>query len=425
MGTVLRPFGRKAHTFAMRDPKLDKPITILEGSIRSGKTFSFHPKLMAGLCTYKVDGLRAIIGVSKSTVKDNLLRDLFDIIGEGNYKYNAQTGDLRLFNSDWIVIGAKDDGSEKYLRGKTIGIAVVEEGVLIPESFFTQLTGRMSPKGNRLYVNTNPDNPFHYLKKDWIDNEALKDDIEVIHFDLDDNPNLTTATRERYKRSYSGVFYDRMIRGLWVVAEGAIYRDSWNDSLLYSDATRPIGLYGAGGWQDNAIYVDYGTVNPTCFLDVIDDGRVLWFDREYYWDSKARTKQGEIKQTAQKTDQEFANDLDTFVKASRVRDSQPRIVVDPSAASFKIELIKRGYWVVDADNAVLDGIRRMSSAMNLGLMRVHEDMVNFRREVVTYSWDDKKSKKGDEEPIKKNDHAMDPARYACNDVFKNEYRLSL
>lgn len=404
---TIKPYGLKAYMFAMRDPRDDKPITVLEGSIRSGKTFSFHPKIIQGLCKYKVDGLRVICGVSKNTIKDNLLRDLFDIVGEANYRYNQQTGDLTLFGTHWIVIGAKDEGSEKYLRGKTIGIALVEEGVLIPRSFFMQLLGRLSPKGSRLYVNTNPDSPYHYLKSEIIDNPDLAQDLEVIHFDLDDNPNLAPETRARYERMYSGVFYERMILGHWVIAQGAIYRDALGPQCKYNDETRPLGLENA--YAARYIGVDYGTVNACVFLDVYDDGKVLWQEREFYWDSRARGKSGIVKQVAQKTDAEYANDFDNFVGPNR---RGVIAIVDPSAASFKVELIRRGYLVKDAINDVVPGIRHLATALKTGKYRIREGCNPMTlKQLESYCWDEKAAGRGEEKPIKEEDHAPDTARY--------------
>ncbi len=40
---------------------------------------------------------------------------------------------------------------------------------------------------------------------------------------MDDNLNLTQEVKQRYESIYTGVFYERYVLGLWVVAEGAIY----------------------------------------------------------------------------------------------------------------------------------------------------------------------------------------------------------
>jgi hypothetical protein len=68
-----------------------------------------------------------------------------------NYPYTRNTGQLRICDTDWLVVGAKDEGSEKYIRGLTVGIALCDEISLMPQSFFQMLLSRMSPQGARLY----------------------------------------------------------------------------------------------------------------------------------------------------------------------------------------------------------------------------------------------------------------------------------
>ena len=125
------------------------------------------------LCKYQVAGQRLITGASKATVKANILDDLFEIVGTKNYDYNQQSGEMRLFDTRWRVIGAKDEGSEKYLRGVTAGVVVSDELTLMPKSFVFMLLSRLSPPGARWYSTTNPDNPYHYVKTDLIDNKDL------------------------------------------------------------------------------------------------------------------------------------------------------------------------------------------------------------------------------------------------------------
>ena len=399
----LKRFGQKAHTFITRPVADDKPMTILEGSIRSSKTFAVMAKLLP-LCRYKVGGQRVITGVSKNTIYQNVLLDLFELVGRRNYRYNRQAGELTLFGVRWIVIGAKDEGSEKLIRGMTIGVAYSDEVALMPKSFFLQLMARMSPDGARFYGTTNPDNPYHYLKTEYIENPELVNDLEVIHFTLDDNPNLSRRTRERYERMYTGVFYRRFILGLWVIAEGAIYRDSLTDSTWYTDADRPIGLLQRPAAR--YIGVDYGTTNPCVFLDVYDDGRTMWQEKEYYWDSK--------KEFRQKTDQEYADDLELFAGPDR---RGLVVVVDPSASSFKVELVKRGFLVKNAVNDVSPGLRRTAAALRSGMYQVHTRCVHTKRELQTYAWNEKAAKRGEEEPIKQNDHAPDAVRYTVHTML--------
>jgi len=410
-------YGPRMERFAMRPPELDAKINVLVGSVRSGKTWGLHSKILYG-CKYPVGGRRILTGVSKSSVKTNVLEDLWSLVGARNYKYNAQSGEMSLFGVPWQVYGARDEGSEKYLRGATVGYAVCDELVLHPRAFFEMLLSRLSPKGARLYGSTNADSAAHWLRTEYLLNEELVNDglLWSDTYTMDDNVTLEPEFVASQKKLYTGVFYDRMIRGMWNNATGAVYGDAWSDATLYDDSTRPKGLYGKGGYEAHYIGVDYGTHNPTVFLDVIDDGKVLWFDRAYYHDSR--------RAMSQKTDSDYANDLEQFIAESPCKE-QPLVLIDPSAASFKAELAQRGsVWQENADNDVIDGIRKMGSALKQGKVRVHaKNCPDMCREMPEYAWDDRASKLGKEAPKKVADHCPDAARYVGNYVLKS-WRLA-
>jgi PBSX family phage terminase large subunit len=413
---IFKPFGKKAHDFVKRHPRDDKKYTLLEGSVRSSKTFAVDAKLILNLCTYQVQGKRVICGATKQTVYKNMLLDIFQVVGKKNYSYNRASGELWLFGVQWFIIGARDEASYKNILGMTIGIAICDEWTEFPRSFTMQLFLRLSPPGSRLYATTNPGTPQHYLFTEVIHNENFAPDLEVIHFTLEDNPNIEPAQKRQIIASQKGVYYQRYILGLWVVAEGAIYKDAWSEDLLYTDASRPVGLYGAGGYSRHIISIDYGTHNPMVFLEFFDDGNRAWMDREYYWDS--------VKEMRQKTDSQYADDLEKFIRESRVIGrNNPIIVVDPSAASFKNELIVRGFTVVDANNDVEDGLRRTSEVMACKALRIHVDCENEKRECGLYSWDKNAAlKNGKEVPLKVNDHTQDAKRYGVMELFP-EWRM--
>ena len=161
-----RDWGIKALDFIEKPIEEDAFINILEGSVRSGKTVAMIPKWLNYIMTGP-PGLLLMTGVSKDTIYDNVLNDLFDTIGEENYHYNRQSGSLDVFWRDADgehvrrikVVGAKDEGSEKFIRGKTLAGAYCDELTLMPERFFKQLLNRLSVPGAKLYSTTNPDSP--------------------------------------------------------------------------------------------------------------------------------------------------------------------------------------------------------------------------------------------------------------------------
>src|SRR5271170_1553141 len=122
-------YGSRLKRYAFRDLSLDAKINLLVGSVRSGKTWTQHGKILRG-CKYPVTGWRLITGQSKSSIYNNVLNDLFNLIGPRNYSYNQQSGIAKIFGVPWLVMGANDLGSEKVLRGLTVGIAVCDEVVL-------------------------------------------------------------------------------------------------------------------------------------------------------------------------------------------------------------------------------------------------------------------------------------------------------
>jgi PBSX family phage terminase large subunit len=418
----LSEFSDKAMRFINTHPADDAPVTILHGSIRSTKTWSMNVKMIAQLNDYNVAGDRVIFGVSKDTIYHNVLNTIFDFVGKGNYKFNRSNGSLMLRTKKanvvtegiWTVVGAKDEGSEKYIRGRTVGVAVGDEVTLTPQSFTNMMLSRMSPDGARFYGTTNPDNPFHYINTEYVSNEEkIKIGlVRAIQFNLDDNLSLSQAKRDQYDAMFKGVFHDRMIKGLWVTAEGAVYKDCLsvnNDPAIcgeneYNDITRPTALSNTGGYTAMLIPIDYGTGNPTVFLLVIDDGETYWVDREYYWDSRAELRQ--------KTDKEYVNDLKDFI--AQYAPEGAECLVDPSAASLKAEMTMNGIWHSNAKNDVVEGIRIVSSLLAQRKIKIHKRCRKLLSELQVYKWDTKKQDKtGEDEVLKQHDHAPDALRYFC------------
>jgi PBSX family phage terminase large subunit len=403
--TRIQPFGRKATAIFRKPVEEDALLNILVGAIRSSKTWAVTAKLLILLWSgWWPGGIGLITGNKKTSIKTNLLNDIFAIVGKKRYKYNSASGELVLLGRPFLVCGANDESSWKAISGSTVGLWIADEITLYPESFFDMAVSRLSLPQSRMYGTCNPAGPYHYLKKKWLENKELiaNGDIWSDHFTLEDNPNIVESRKDGYRRMYTGVFYQRNILGLWVIAEGAIYRDCLTEENYYTDETRPLGLTGQGGYVERTVSVDYGTGNAMVFGDIYDDGQVCWLEREYYWDSR--------EQRRQKTDREYADDLVEFLGTDLRK--WPVIIVDPSAASFKAELRSRNIVVLDGKNDVENGIRRVSTMLSRNMLRIHKvNCPNTVREMGTYAWNIKRADNGKEQPLKVNDHSADMVRY--------------
>ena len=201
---------------------------------------------------------------------------------------------------------------------------------------------------------------------------------------------------------YAGVFYDRFIRGLWVVAEGLVY------DFFQSKKETIIKTVDMNDYNEFYVSIDYGTINP-CSMGlwgVNSEGAARI--KESYFDSR--------KEGRQRTDEEHYQALVELVEDLPIT----RVIVDPSAASF-IECIRRHgeFRVKPAINSVIDGIRITSSLLNSGMIRIDPSCKDCIREFGLYRWDEKKTS---DTVLKENDHAMDEVRYFCNTVLRKKFK---
>lgn len=395
-----KPFSKKQKKLLTwwlpESPYHDYDMVIADGSIRSGKTIAaIDGFVMWSLATFEHEAF-ILAGKSMGALKRNVLRPMFKILAAKgiHYRYNRSENYIEIGTNTYYCFGANNEASQDVLQGLTAAGALADEVALFPESFVEQMIARCSVDGAKIWMNCNPESPYHFIKTEYID-KAKEKRILHLHFTLDDNLTLSQKVKDRYKRLFAGLWYKRMILGLWVMAEGVIY-DMFNPDKHIVDVL-------PGGLDHWMVGVDYGTSNPCVFVLIGRAGKRYYQVREYYWDSRERGKQ--------KTDGEYAEDFIKFLG-----DIRPEaIYVDPSAASFIAELRKRRVNnVVPANNDVLPGIHTVSRLLANDELFIHRGCIHSLREFGAYVWDPKAQKRGEDAPLKENDHAHDARRYALH-----------
>jgi PBSX family phage terminase large subunit len=377
-------------------------INLWHGSVRSGKTIASIIAWLHYVAT-SGPGPLLMVGKTKDTLERNIIEPMAALFGP---LANNAVIHVRGANTATILgrlvylVGANDAKSESRIRGLTLRGAYVDEASLIPEGFWAMLLSRLSLPGARLFATTNPDSPNHWLKRDFID-AAARLDLAVWHFELDDNPSLDPAYVSAIKAEYTGLWFQRFILGLWVLAEGAIY-----DMFDSTPGGRHVVsvLPEMRRWS---LAVDYGTTNPfvALLMGVGVDDR-LYVAREWRWDSKQHRRQ--------LTDSQYSAELRQWLTNPSTGEMLPLddIIVDPSAASFIVQLYEDGWQGVQgADNRVEDGIRSVSSLLAADRLRIHESCRGLIDEKVGYVWDPKKQERGEDAPLKVADHGPDAERY--------------
>ena len=377
---------------------------IADGAIRSGKTLSMSLSyVMWAMSNFNSQNF-GMCGKTIGSFRRNVLFWLKLMLKSRGYKVLDHRADTLIevrkkdITNYFYIFGGKDERSQDLIQGITLAGCFFDEVALMPESFVNQATGRCSVDGSKFWFNCNPDGPYHWFKVNWIDKQIEKN-ILYLHFTMDDNLSLSEKIKARYRAMYSGVFYQRYIKGLWVVAEGVIYDMFDKTKHIVESITDLV--------KDNYyVSCDYGTQNATVFLLWCKNRQGKWIcTKEYYYSGR--------EEVTQKTDTEYADDLKEFLG-----DIKPKaIIIDPSAASFIAELKKRGYRIKKAKNDVIDGIRFVASLLNKEMIAFSMDCNNTILEFNSYVWDIKASAKGEDKPIKQHDHAMDAVRYFCYTVL--------
>lgn len=373
---------------------------ICDGAVRSGKTFCMVLSFIIWSFYFGGNSDFALCGKTIRSLRRNMVTPVIPLLRSLGFACDEKiSGNIlnvsyRGRNNRFYLFGGKDESSASLIQGMTLSGVMFDEVALMPRSFVEQAMARCSVTGSKFWFNCNPEYPEHWFYTEWIKKAKDKNAL-YLHFTMDDNPSLSDEVKQRYENLYSGVFYERFVRGRWVAVHGAVY-PFMADEEMYCDVPK-------GEFQKYAISCDYGTVNPASF-GLWGKLNGVWYRiDEYYFNSRT--------EGFQKTDEEHYKGLCALAGDRKIS----QVVVDPSAASF-IEVIRRHgkFRVTPAQNDVVNGIRRVSQALKDGSIKICRNCKSTKREFSLYRWD---SRKADDLPVKENDHAMDDIRYFVTTVI--------
>ena len=339
----------------------DRDAIIADGSIRSGKTVSMTVGFVLWSMTCFDHQAFAICGKTIESLRRNVILPLRDWL-PGDFTLVEKRNENRLIIStedgrenSYHLFGGRDESSYMLIQGMTLAGVMFDEVALMPRSFVEQACARCSVPGSKYWFNCNPGSPEHWFYKEWVKKRKEKNALRL-HFTMDDNLALDASIKARYESMYSGVFYQRYIKGLWVLAEGVIYQAFTAESIVPA-VPRPYSKY--------CVSMDYGIQNPTAMLLFgLCDG--VWYQVDEFYHSGRESGQ-------QKTDEEYYDDLCELVGDL-------------------------------PDTATMIQEHRLL---------VNDCCTRTIQEYGLYSWQEK-TNNGADKPIKENDHAMDATRYFVN-----------
>lgn len=325
-----------------------------------------------------------LAGADLGAVQRNVLNELTNKY-EIEFKFDKHNRFI-LFGVQVCCFGHSKINDMGRIRGMTSYGAYINEGTMANEEVFNEIKARCSGEGARILVDTNPDQPEHWLKTNYIDKSDGKV-IQSYHFKLDDNTFLTERYKDNIKAATpTGMFYDRDIEGLWVSAEGIVYKDFRKEKhYIKSKDLKDINFvkYFAG--------VDWGYEHPGAIVVLGKD------DKGDIYLLEEHSKQHE--------------EIEYWVNvAKEIKDRYGNIsfYCDTARPEYIKRFKKENIKAKNGDKAVLAGIGEVARLIKLEKLKIVEDKVDlFKKEIFMYAWN-----KTTGEPIKVWDDVLDALRYA-------------
>lgn len=369
----------------------DNPkILICSGAKRAGKTFVLSFIYLAHIAKFKNMKLSFILGgATQSSIRRNILDDWEQLLGK-ELRLD-KTNAIKVFgNKVYCFDGANSDDWKK-VRGFTAAGALLNEATALHDTFIKESISRCSYPGARVFMDTNPENPAHTVKVDYIDHDGQRLDngrlnIRVFNFSLFDNDALDPEYVESIvKATPSGMFTDRDIYGRWVAAEGVVYKDFDKDRhLLTADQVKKVNMvtYFAG--------VDWGYEHYGAIVVIGQDDQGWSYLIEEH--------------AAQHEEIDYWVDIAKGVKA---RYGNILFYCDSARPEHVNRFRREGLRARNADKAVLSGIEVVAGGFKQDKLFVVDTAKRFKEEIFMYVWNDKTG-----EPVKQFDDVLDALRYA-------------
>ena len=417
------------------------PDVMIAGAAGTGKTLAACYKIH--FIAMKYPGARILMArKTLESLKSGALSTYMNKLKPAQYGVTTYGGsqffpaEIRYPNGS-VVLSVGMDKADKVLSTE-FDIIYVNEATEIAEADWETLRGRLrngivpyqmifgdlNPSGVRHWANLRMrDGRTRRIISTHRDNPAFRDPT-LLNPETGQETGYWTPLGHQYVntvlKGLTGARRKRLFEGQWASAEGIVY-----DMF---DPEEHVRRVDTTGWS-SFMGVDIGTKNPTCILSVFQRGMddAIHIGREFYHRGLSSSRiLDAIRQEADRIDPEF-------------------IAIDPSAASYILDLQKDGYPAFPADNDILVGIQRVKSVIEgdyyqldlgvddqmeddgewemeeeldldgkpLGLFSVDPSCENLLDEFGMYAFKDGARIENDK-PVKDFDHAMDALRYVCS-----------
>lgn len=388
-------------------------FTLQSGAYGSGKTMTNAWIILRECLEYP--GTLGLAGAETYPQLRETLQSDFETLTSayteaGLLKYHGTDRKFTFWNGSevlfWPVVGSDAKRQRHRIRSLNLGFAVLEEVTGVPEATTLEVLGRLRrPRASRrLYGSCNPDSPSHYLYEWFVDDP--RPGFRLVKSNTYNNPFLPPDYIKTLEDSLGAEMASRYLRGEWVNFEGLVYNEFRRELHVvqpfpcHIGAITPEGRTIVARWRA----LDFGGANPHA---------VLWF---------AEDDAGQVFVTAEWFEAQVGLDR---VAAALKSDPVGEVYRDHDVAdSLTLQNVYEVQGLKPARKEKMPGIATVQMFLRPAApgfpprLRIFSTCKNLIREIGRYKWPEGTSARDPgNEPVKKDDHALDALRYGLHTRF--------
>ena len=365
----------------------------MPGPVRSGKTYAAVSGFLSWLALHNAGQRAALVAKTERQLLTTLVTEVRAWAERWDIPLR-RVGSLYELGANILVpvIAAEGTVAVERVRGMTLAGALVDEATSIHRDLAIMLTTRCSIPGARTYWTCNPGPPLHWFRTEYLLRGHARD--RTVQFTIDDNPTLSDDFKALLRQRLRGVDYQRLYLGQWAAAAGQVWPQIDERVRAVPQSEKP--------WQ-RLVAIDHADSGVThALLGGRYSGGRIWVLAEWRWHDHT---------DGLRSSRWKAQRLLRWAKDRGIgRDDW--WIIDPAAQGMRAALNEAGVGnVTDAWNAVLDGVQAVQHQLGMGRLFIGPDCKELLREASHYTWDERAASRGEDRPMKGEDHGCDALRY--------------
>mgnify|MGYP006279560363 CR=1 FL=1 len=366
--------------------------------VGAGKTTAGIIRTVANMERWNPGEMGMIVGPTVPHLKNAIIPEMrkWGLLDHWEYqgKGAEQPGLVNEKESRAILESADNERKIQRLRGPSLAWFWIDEAAYISKKAWDALIARLRTGRYRNgYITTTPQGFNWVWERFYGEGDGPPEDVNLTYGVPSTVSPVLPGDYEAITDEYTGHFREQEVMGLFVQPEGLVFPDFNNDNILEVDDPED----GLPVNPRRTIYgVDWGFTNPSAIVAVIETRTDEWYVVDEFFDNRV-------------TD----NDLAEIAIDMQDRWGEGVFYCDPAEPDSIETFQRQGLNATAANNELVPGIKTVTTLMDDLYVR-DVPCTNLINEMNQYHYPD--DDEDTEEPVDKNNHAVDALRYVLHTV---------